>query len=38
MFKVEIPSGQDTTKKPMILKSNAGSREDIFKFIKENAL
>ncbi len=38
MFKMEIPSGQDLTKKPMVLKSNAGSREDIFGFIKENAL
>lgn len=38
MFTADIPPGQDTSNKQLILKSNAGSREAIFNFIKENAL
>ena len=38
MYIADIPLGQDTCKKPYIFKSNAKSTDDIFNFIKANAL
>ena len=37
MFTADIPPKANLMKKAFIFDSNAGSRDDIFKFIKQNA-